>query len=90
MVTPNSADGVDVFMAEITMEEYPEMDYGSDLGSDGERGEEMEKGGLLWHTQSLHTGVKLTTSILITLEAATNQIANCASGRLGRGHLCWG
>ena len=39
LVMPNSADRVDVAMADITMEDHPEMDDGSDLGSDGERGE---------------------------------------------------
>ena len=45
MVTPNSADGVDVVMADVTMEQHLEMDDGSDSGSDRERGEEVEKGG---------------------------------------------
>ena len=44
IVTPNSTNGVDVVMADITMQEHLEMDVGSDLESDDER-EEMGKSG---------------------------------------------
>lgn len=43
MVTPNSA--VNVVMTDITIEERPDMDIGSDSGSNGESGEEAGKGG---------------------------------------------